>query len=429
MSAPRISRKLSGPGGSYYGWLLVTALALAEMTSWGVLYYAFTVFLEPMHRELGWSSASIAGAFSLALLLSGLVGLPLGHWLDRFGPRALMTAGSCVAVVLLLAWSAVRTLTAFYLIWAGLGIAMAAVLYEPAFWVVSTWFSRRRGLALTVLTVIAGLASVVYVPLSGWLVATQGWRRALVILAMLVLVGTLPIHALLLRRRPQDLGLVPDGKAIPTIPDPTPASAVTREYSTARLAMRGSTFWLVTAAFFASTLCTGAVFVFLVPYLTARGFTPQNAATFVGIIGLMALPGRMVLTPLGDRISRTFTTAAIFLTQAAACVLLLRIPGTSGVIAFIVLYGVGFGAVSPARAGLLMDYYGAAHFGSINSVVALAVSMARGLAPALAGILYERTGTYRAVFWVLVVLLLTATAASLLAQRQAHRAAQRTSRQ
>ncbi|HKV85226.1 MAG TPA: MFS transporter [Ktedonobacterales bacterium] len=422
MSTSHAPRPPTGPGGIYYGWLLVTALALAEMTSWGVLYYAFTVFLEPMHRELGWSNASIAGAFSLALLLSGLVGLPLGRWLDQFGPRVLMTAGSCVAVVLLLAWSSVRTLSGFYLIWAGLGVAMSAVLYEPAFWVVSVWFTRRRGLALTLLTVIAGLASVVYVPLSGWLVATQGWRHALVILAALVLVGTLPIHALMLRRRPEDLGLVPDGKAAPEPARATPAAAATPAFSTLGDAMRGSAFWLVTVAFFSSALCSGAVFVYLVPYLTQRGFSPQAAATFVGFIGLMALPGRLVLTPLGDHVSRALTTAAIFLTQAVACALLLQIPGTLGVIAFIVLFGAGFGAVSPARAGLLVDYFGAAHFGRINSVVALAVSLARGLAPALAGILYEFTGTYRAVFWAQVVLLLVAALASVLARRQSRRA-------
>ena len=161
-----------------------------------------------------------------------------------------MTAGSCVAVVLLVAWSAVRTLPAFYLIWAGLGVAMAAVLYEPAFWVVSAWFARRRGLALTVLTVIAGLASVIYVPLSGWLVASQGWRRALVILALLVLVGTLPIHALLLRRRPEDLGLVPDGKPIPATLDPVAAGGAGRDDGTVGQAMRDSVFWLVATAFF-----------------------------------------------------------------------------------------------------------------------------------------------------------------------------------
>ena len=131
----------------------------------------------------------------------------------------------------------------------------------------------------------------------------------------------------------------------------------------------------------------------------------------------MALPGRLLLTPLGDRISRALTTAAIFVAQALACALLLLIPSIVGVVLFIILFGAGFGAVSPARAGLVVDYYGPTHFGRINSVVALAVSVARGLAPALAGFVYLRTGTYRSVFWILAALMIVATLACWLAQR------------
>src|SRR5262245_19622994 len=149
-------------GRVYYGWVLVGTLAFTELTSWGVLYYAFSVFLVPMQEDLGWSRAALTGAFSLALLLSGVAGVPVGRWLDRHGPRGLMTVGSLAAAGLVLAWSAIKNLTAFYLIWAGIGVAMATVLYEPAFVVVAMWFARRRGRALTVLTFVAGFASVVY---------------------------------------------------------------------------------------------------------------------------------------------------------------------------------------------------------------------------------------------------------------------------
>ena len=165
--------------GLYYGWVLVIALSVTEITSWGALYYSFTVFINPMRDALGWSNASISGAFSLALLLSGIIGLPLGRWLDHHGPRLVMTAGSVAAVALLVGWSRVQDLTNFYLIWAGIGVTMGAVLYEPAFFVVATWFRRKRGQALTLLTFFAGFASVIFVPLAGWLVQIQGWRDAL----------------------------------------------------------------------------------------------------------------------------------------------------------------------------------------------------------------------------------------------------------
>jgi MFS family permease len=434
MPAQPVRSQEGSPGTIYYGWVLVTSLAVAELTSWGVLYYAFTVFLDPMHQTLGWSHAEIAGAFSLALLLSGLVGLPLGRWLDRHGPRLLMSAGSCVAVALLLAWSQVQTLAAFYLIWSGLGIAMAAILYEPAFWVVSAWFVRRRGQALTLLTLIAGLASVIYIPLAGWLVAVQGWRHALVVLAVLVGVGTLPTHVVLLRRRPEDLGLAPDG-APPHPPVLRPDSRAEPDVKqsgmratehltpgiTARQALGSTTFWLVTGAFACSTLCTGVVFVYLTPYLVDRGYTPVVAASLVGLVGLAALPGRLVLTPLGDRVPRGYVVAGILLAQAVALVVLLAVPSTVGVVVFIALFGAGFGAVTPARAALVADYYGAQHFGSINGIVAMAVTLARALAPIGAGAVYMLLDGYGPILAGLALLVVLGALALLLVERLATR--------
>src|SRR6266699_2343615 len=215
-------------GGFYYGWVMLITVSFTEMTSWGILYYAFTVFLKPMQASLGWSTAQLTGAFSLALLCSAGAAVPIGRWLDRHGTRFLMTLGSCVASLLVLAWAVVANLTLFYLIWLGIGVAMAAVLYDPAFAMVAHWFRQQRARALTILTFIAGFASVIFVPLAQWLVQVQGWRMALAILALLLATITIPLHVLVLRRRPEDLGLVPDGIAAPAS---TPLARVAQETS------------------------------------------------------------------------------------------------------------------------------------------------------------------------------------------------------
>ncbi|HEY7358783.1 MAG TPA: MFS transporter, partial [Ktedonobacterales bacterium] len=193
--------------GVYYGWVMLGAVSVTEMTSWGVLYYAFTVFVKPMQAALGWSTTALTGAFSLALLCSAVVALPVARWIDRHGTRWLMTAGSCAAALLVLAWAVVANLALFYLIWVGIGVVMAAVLYDPAFALVAVWFRRQRSRAITILTFIAGFASVIFVPLAAWLVQAQGWRGALVTLAALLALLTIPAHALVLRQRPEDLGL------------------------------------------------------------------------------------------------------------------------------------------------------------------------------------------------------------------------------
>jgi MFS family permease len=414
-------------GRIYYGWVLVLALAITETTSFGVLYYSFTVFLAPMGQELGWSRGAMTGAFSLALLVNGVAAVPAGRWLDRHGPRALMTVGSCAATLLVLAWAATDDLVLFYLIWAAIGVTMAAVLYEPAFVVVATWFVRRRGRALTLLTFIAGFASVIYIPLAGWLVETRGWRGALVVLALLLGAGTIPIHALLLRRRPQDLGLNPDGAGEAAVAKPgggrgvSPAGATPEASVSARAALRGRAFWWLAGAFCLNALGVVALNVHLVPYLIDGGYGAGFAAGAAGLVGIMALPGRLVFTPLGDLLPRSLVAALLFLLQAAALAALLLVPGRAGVFAFVLLFGAGFGAITPARAALVADFYGAAHYGSISGLLSLFVTGARALGPVLAGAGYDLGGSYAPVLWTLLVVSALAAVAVAVAERENER--------
>lgn len=409
-------------GRLYYGWVLVLALAITETTSFGVLYYAFTVFLAPMHASTGWSIAALTGGFSLAQLVSGGAGLVAGRWLDRHGPRLLMTVGSVFASALVLAWSRVESLLAYYLVWAGIGLSMAAVLYEPAFLVVATWFRRRRARALTLLTFIAGFASVIYIPLAGWLVRAQGWRGALVTLAVVLAVSTIPIHALVLRRRPSDLGLLPDGASPAEVGAATPdagASLGEEPSVTMHAAVRRAAFWWLATAFCLNTLGQVAVSVHLVPYLIEHGQSATFAASMAGLIGVMALPGRLVFTPLGDYVPRGYLTALIFTLQAVALSVLLTLPGPAGVILFVVVFGAGFGAITPMKAALVAEFYGPASYGSINGAVSLFVTTARAAGPIGVGLAYGASGSYRPVFWLLVGLSLSAAVAILMAHRSA----------
>jgi MFS family permease len=190
----------------------VATLAVTETTSYGVLAYAFGVFLAPMQQDLGWSPTALTGAYTLAIVVSGVAAIPVGRWLDRHGARVLMTAGSAAATLLVLAWAHVTDLATFYGIWVGIGVVMAAVLYEPAFAVIATWFGDRaeRTRALLALTVIAGFASVIYVPLAGWLIETRGWRDALMALAVLLVPLTIVPNATLPGRRPKQRQRPPD---------------------------------------------------------------------------------------------------------------------------------------------------------------------------------------------------------------------------
>lgn len=375
----------------YYGWALVITLGMTATASYGILSYAFAVFITPMGDELGWSKAQITGAFSVAQLVAGFTAIAVGRWVDRRGTRGVMTVGSVAAAMLLIAWSRVQSLTELYVIWALMGLVLAAVLYEPAFTTVATWFRRDRGRALTLLTFMGGFAAVIFVPVATALVAGVGWRAALVWLGAIYAVLTIVPHALVLRHRPADLGLAPDGTA------PTSATAAAPRivgstggstYGSTSGAVRSPAFRWLTIAFALSALCSMAITVHLVPLLLERGYSAAFAGSAMGMLGLMALPGRLIFTPLGDRWPRAMVTASIFALQTVALATLLVSRGQLAVWVFVAFFGAGFGAITPARAALMADRFGAANYGQISGVLASVLAVARAAAPVGASLLY-----------------------------------------
>ena len=418
------------PARIYYGWALVGTLGITATVSYGILSYAFAVFIAPMQAELGWSKTTITGAFSAGQLVAGVTALPLGRWVDRHGARAVMTAGSVLASILLVAWSRVHTVAAFYALWTLMGIALAAVLDEPAFAVVATWFRRDRSRALTVLTFIGGFASVVFVPLATFLVERLGWRTALLGLAGIYAVLTIIPHALVLRRRPSDVGLQPDGRSQSAQPLATssPANAGGRADVAipAREAVRSGSFRWLAVAFTLSALTTTAVSVHLIPLLLERGHGAGVAAAAMGVLGLMALPGRLVFTPLGDRWPRGAVTASIFAMAALAVVVLLLSHSSVATWVFVALFGAGFGAITPARAALVAEMFGSASYAEISGVLAFVLSLARAIAPVGASVVYGFSSFgpvrgYDAVLWVLLVLALGSALSVLAAARDTAR--------
>jgi MFS family permease len=383
---------------------MLAGLSFAETVSWGIVYYAFSVFIRPMEIELGWSRAQVTGAFSLALLVGGVAAVPFGHWLDAHGPRALMTAGSLAAVLLLIAWSRVESLAGFYLVWMGLGLAMAAVLYEPAFAIVAAWFVRHRHRALTILTVCAGLASTIFVPLAGWLLVRQGWRSAVVTLAAILAATTVPIHALLLRRSPHAIGLGVDGDAAVPL-EPSPASEAVPSPETVRAALGGRAFWMLSSAVVLSGLAAAATVVHFIPFLLGRRFPLSTAAFAAGGIGLMQLPGRLFYTPIRRRLSIFGSTATVLLVQAFALAWLPMVRGRIGLAVFVIAFGMGNGAATLVRATGIGELFEPEVYGRIGGLVAFFTAVARASGPIAAALAYQKLGSYSAVFWSLAALL------------------------
>jgi MFS family permease len=387
-------------------WRLLVALGVTQIVSWGSIYYAFALLLEPLQRDLGAGKSEIAGAFSAALLVSGLCATWIGRTIDRFGGRGVMTLGSAAAAVLLAALSQVQSLSALYAIWLGLGVAMAATLYEPAFVVIAQVYRLGYRRALTVLTLFGGLASTLFWPLTTVLIEAHGWREAVLWLAAVNLFVCVPLH----------LGLLPrtSGAATPSA-QATPGGARLRLWREAR-------FRALALAFLAHYLVVSAVAAHLIALLLARGLTPAAAAGIGALIGPMQVAGRIV--EFGT--SRWFSVAQVGRAAATAMpmsllALLSADASLPGLTVFALLFGAGNGAMTVIRGALPVELYGRENYGAIAGALAAPGLLARAIGPIFAAVLWTALGGYERATVVLIVVAAVGTAAFAVATRAVDR--------
>ncbi len=378
----------------YYGWPLVVTLGITTTISYGTSYYLFGVLVVPLGRDLHWTRVSISGAYALATIVAGLLGVPIGRLVDRHGARVLMTVGSALGGFTLLSLATIQSPWQFYLLWAGgLGLANALTFYSVSFTVVANWFVLRRGRALAVLTLLGGMASPIFIPLAGALVARVGWRETLVVLAVVQLAVALPLHALVVRRQPEDLGLRPDGGILPDGSGSHSLSGLS-----ARAALRVPAFWTLIGAYALANLATSVILVHGVAYLIGRGYGAVLAAGIVGAVGFASLPGRLGLNLLSDRLGAQPLLSLCLLMQGLGVVLFLHGDSVGWLIAFVVVYGAAFGAVLPLRAAVIADHFGRRAYGSITALQGVPGAVSAGIGPLGAGWLYDRLHGYTLPF-------------------------------
>jgi predicted MFS family arabinose efflux permease len=369
-------------------WALVWSLSGAQLVSWGVLYYGFSLFVVPMENELGWSRTTLNGALSLGLLAAGLFAYPVGTWIDRHGGRWIMTFGSLLGVAMLLAWSQVTDIVAFHAIWIGMGIAMSATLYEPAFVVLTRMFHQSFRTKITLMTLVGGLASTVFIPLTQLLVDTLGWREALLALAAIVAVACLPVHGLMLRDK--QAGHV--AAASPVLG----AAAVRR-------AMRSPVFWGLMLCFIAYYATFSALTFHLAPMWSDRGFDAVTIVGALAVIGPSQVAGRILLLALGRRVpTATVGRVVMFAFPVSALLLILLPRSLAAMFAFAVLYGIANGIMTIVRGTAVPDLLWREGYGAINGALSLPSTVAKAASPFAAALLWSWSGGYDAVLWAIV---------------------------
>ncbi|WP_445154517.1 MFS transporter [Arthrobacter sp. Hor0625] len=354
----------------------LAALCITQTTGWGVLYYALVAAVRPISEDTGWDAAVVTGAFSAGLLVSAVAGIFVGRILDRTGPRALMISGSLLGVLALVTVAAAPTLPVFFAAWLLAGVAQSAVLYQPAFTVISRWYGPARIRPLTILTLAAGFASTIFAPATAALAGAFGWRGAFLVLAGILAVITVPLHARYL-----------NGQWAPTSSG-TPA---TDHRARLRDVRRSPEFLGLQALMVLLGLGLYTVTLNLIPLLVEKGADYSTAALGLGLVGAGQVGGRLLFAaiPPGVRLP------AITGTAACAVLLLAALPGPVPVLmAAGMLAGAVRGCQTLLQATVVADRWGMHGLGTLQGIFAAPLTAVTAIAPAAGPLLAAWLGTY-----------------------------------
>ena len=377
----------------FYGWWIVAAAAVGLF--WGVplTVYSFSVFLKPLMQDFHAGRAAISLAFTLKLFVAAL-STPLVGWLiGRYGARKVILAATAMFGAILLSNRIFSsTLWHFYFFYAALGLLVHGMGPIPYGHVVAHWFDRKRGLALGLMMVGIGSGAMIVPPFAQGLIARYGWHAAYAILGSLVLLIPIPVVAAILKEKPQDLGLSPDGARPKLGAAPLGDSPGLSRYD----AWRSRTFWFMVCSFSLVSVSVQGCLVHMTALLTDLGISVQTAAFGVSLMGAAVLIGRVGTGYLLDRFFGSYV-AALFFGGAAVGIGLLMI-GRPLSITFLgaFLIGLGLGAEVDMIAYLVSRYFGLRSFAEIYSLVFGAFALSGAFGPLLMGAGFDFTGSYHA---------------------------------
>ncbi|MEK7701731.1 MAG: MFS transporter [candidate division NC10 bacterium] len=380
--------------------------------SYGV-WYAYSVFLVALLREFGWSRSLVAGAFSVFVLVHGLMAPALGWLADRIGPRRLFLAGGLVLAAALWLDGAVSRPWHLY---AAFGVVTAAGVslagWVPAVVLVQRWFPERVGAALGITSAGIGVGIFLVVPLTQFLVDQLGWRPAFRWLAAAVALWIVPASLFILRDPivgSELAGGGPGGRARP--PGPPPASSA-RPDITLGEALRMERFWLLSAAQLLGSLASQMLLVHQVAYLVDHEIPAMVAATVVSVVGLASIVGKAgggwFSDTAGREVTYTLGMACVVASVGTLGVVALR-PGPLPAYVYGALVGMGYSVTAPLLPALVSDVFRGRHFGAIFGAMQLANSLGGAFGPWIAGRVFDATGSY---FWALSGAVLSASAAT-----------------
>ncbi len=405
---------LRAPARLYYGWRMIAIGASIRVLGGGFHLYGFTVFFLPLSHDLGLSRAATSLAFSLARAEGAIEGPLAGYLIDRYGPRPIMLFGVLMTGLgyILLSW--VDSYLAFLVVYlAVISLAFGAGFMHAPMALANTWFIRKRALAMTMISASVTVGGAFAAPLLALAVQLWGWRVGAILAGLSVLCVGIPMAAMV-RRSPESMGLKPDGDILD---EPAPSAAVANKGSqpgsgdadfTLREAVRTAAFWLIIFATMFRVAGLSAMMVHFIPIMVWKGLSEQKSALLLANLALFGLPSHFLLGWLADYIHKPRLMATMMLVATAALVILIHGQAEWSLWLFTILFTV-VESLFPITWATVGDFFGRKAFATIRGTMSFFYMWGSVLAPVVAGAIYDRSQSYDAMLWGLVVLYLAAT--------------------
>ena len=399
-----------GNGRVFYGWYIVAVCWVVNFFVFGISVNTFTVYVKPIQADLGWSRGEISLAISLAAVAMGMGAPFIGRLIDRIGARLAMAAGAAVIGVCTILLSKAQSLPYFYAIFIVSGIGQGAATIIPVSMVISNWFTAMRGKALGLAMTGTGLGAMVMVPVTTWIVANWGWRTSYTIMGCIILL-MVPLNLLLIRTRPSDRGLQPDGGLV------APEEPASAQGLTVAEAVKTQTFWMIGAMMVLAGLVAMGVGVHLMPYLTDIGHTESRASLIIAVISGMTFLGKISLGFIADRWGVRPAVALAFGLILSGIALLMGAGALPVAVAFAIVYGLGIGAPLVVNPALTAERLGLKHFGGVFGILTLLNTAGVALGAVLTGFIYDAAGSYIPALLLFVALTAVAGLCGVMARR------------
>jgi len=396
----------------FFGWVII-AVAFVTVALGVTARTAFSLMFPPIVDEFGWERGLAAGAFSFGFLVSALVSPVLGRLMDRYGPRLVIEGGVLICAAGLLSATLIATPWQLYATLGLLvGIGANSMTYSVHSQFLPNWFVRRRALAIGIAFSGVGVGSMVILPWLQSVILHAGWRSACWMLGIVTLVVLLPIN-LIVAKRPQDLGLLPDGERheVHGGAPKRPSNVVDAEWAatdwTLRRAARTQRFWWLMLSYFCGGYIWYAVQVHQTKYLVEIGFAPMEAAWSLGVVALAGIPGQIVLGAASDRIGREIVwsmSCAGFAICYGALLLLSTTPSQPLLYVMVLSQGLLGYAVTAMMGPIVAEIFEGQQFGTIFSILMTSLIGGGAVGPFVTGFLHDWTGNYDIAFTIGVVL-------------------------